>query len=157
MSFQKCKKIKERNDRARLREQIIFQRYYLKGEKLKDIAKELGMSLSGAEKVVLRLKIQKRKTIGEALDDPIVVYNDKKSYLFYTAKEIEKNGFKYNNVRHSLLNQTYTRLKNERFYVILAKDYKTQKFESKAFKKEIAKIKARYFFNNYKERAEDER
>ena len=144
----KCKKVKERISRARDREEIIFERYFLKGEKLIDIANDIGMSLSGIEKVAHRVKQKynlpvKRKLTGEALDDPVVCYseNKKEIYLLYTAKQYEKLGFKYSQYMNSLVKNTWTKKNGKKYYFVLAKDYKKQGFESKAIMQEIARIK----------------
>lgn len=154
MTWQKTKKIKERNARARLREDTIYQRYFLRGEHLENLAKELGYkSLSAIEKAVVRVRKKynlptKREMTGEALDNPLVAYNNTNDeiFLFYTNVQIERAGFKKALALHSLVNQTYTRVqpirKNSiKWYFILAREYKCKGIEDAKIKKQIAKIK----------------
>lgn len=153
-TWQDTKKIKERNDRAKMREKIIYERYFLRGEHLENLAKEIGYkSLSSAEKAVARVRKKynlptKREMTGEALDNVLVAYNKLNDdiYLFYTNVQIEKAGFKKSLALHSLVKQTYTRMKPSRkngikWYFILAREYKCKGTEDMTIRKQIAKIK----------------
>lgn len=153
-SWQGTKKIRMRNEVARLREKSIYQRYFIRGEHLENLALELGYkSLSSAEKAVARIRKQynlptKREMTGEALDNPLVAYNNANEdiLLFYTNKQIENAGFNKQLALHSLKNETYTRTKPSRkngvkWYFVLAKDYKCQGGEDRMIRRQLAKIK----------------
>ena len=152
-NWQGTKKIRMRNDVARLREKTIYERYFIKGENLEKIANEIGYkSLSSIEKAVARVRKKynlptKRSFSGEALDNPVVAYNNSTDevFLFYTNVQIENRGFKKNLALHSLVNQTYTRINKRKnavkWYFVLAKDYKCKGCEPIKFRRDLAKIK----------------
>lgn len=154
ITWQETKKIRERNAKARLRENTIYERYFLRGEHLENLAKELGYkSLSAIEKAVVRVRKKynlptKREMTGEALDNPLVAYNNVNDeiFLFYTNVQIEKAGFRKQMALHSLVNETFTRVqpirKNSiKWYFILARQYKSKDTEDVNIRKQIAKIK----------------
>lgn len=153
-SWQDTKKIRTRNAVARLREKTIYERYFLRGEHLENLALELGYkSISSIEKAVARVRKlynlpTKREMTGEALDNPLIAYNNSNEevFLFYTNLQIERAGFKKQLALHSLVNETYTRIKPSRknsikWYFVLAKDYKSRGDEPRELRKQLAKIK----------------
>ena len=152
-TWQQTKAIRTRNAVARLRENTIYERYFLRGEHLENLAKELGYkSISSIEKAVARVRKiynlpTKREMTGEALDNPLIAYNNSNEevYLFYTNVQIEKIGFKKANALYSLVNQTFTKITRRKnapkWYFILAKDYKCQGHESRELRQQVAKIK----------------
>lgn len=140
---------KNRDATARLREKAIYERYFLKGEKLENIRIDLGYkSISAIEKAVVRVRNKynlptKRVITGEALDNPVIAYNPEveEVFLFFTNLQIEQEGFKKNLALHSLINQTYTRKSKRKWYFVLAKDYKCTGLEPIEIRRNIAKIK----------------
>ena len=159
--IRETKYTKNRDATARLREKAIYERYFLKGEHLEKLAKDLGYkSLSSIEKAVVRVRNAynlpvKRKFIGEAMEDEIVAYNHSNNeiFLFKTAKQIKELGFNYAMAKHSLINQTFTKVrfgerrKNSiKWFFVLAKDYQTRTDDDLKIKREIAKIKMRNCF-----------
>ena len=155
IGWQKSKYIKDRDSRANLRYKIILERYYFGGEHLERLANEIGMSLSGAEKIVNKINKEygqtKRQFIGEALDDPIVIYRQKpdESYIVYfcnTAKQITEAGFKWANTQYALINQTFTKKMRKRYYVCLAKDFDAKLCDDIKIRQKIAKIKMKNIF-----------
>jgi len=153
-TWQDTKFIRSRNSVALLREERIYERYFLRGEHLGELAKDLGYkSLSSIEKAVVRVRKKynlptKREMTGEALDNPLICYNNSNEdvFLFYTNVQIEKIGFKKNLALHSLVNETYTHIfpkrKNSiKWYFVLARDYKTKGYEDIIIRKQLSKIK----------------
>lgn len=160
-TWQDTKKIRERNARAVMRDKIIYERYFINGEHLEQLGKELGYkSLSSIEKAVARIRISKnlptkRQLTGEALDDEIVAFNNSNNeiYLFRTAKQIKEYGFKPNLAKHSLINQTFTKVRFEqnrknsiKWYFVLAKDYKFREDDNLLIRRQISKIKMKNCF-----------
>ena len=151
--IRETKYTKNRDATARLRENAIYNRYFLKGEQLESIRLDLGYkSISAIEKAVARVKQKynlptKREMTGEALDNPIIAYNPnvEEVFLFFTNVQIEKAGFKKQNALHSLVYSTYTRkLKRKnaiKWYFVLAKDYKCTGLEPIEIRRNVAKIK----------------
>lgn len=159
--IREAKYIKNRDATARLREKAIYERYFIKGEHLEKLAKDLGYkSLSSIEKAVVRVRNiynlpVKRKFIGEAMDDEMVAYNNSNTeiFLFKTAKQIKEAGFNYALAKHSLINQTFTKIrfgerrKNSiKWFFVLAKDYQTKEGDDLKIRREIAKIKMKNCF-----------
>lgn len=160
-TWQDTKNIRERNARARMREKIIYDRYFIKGEHLEQLAKELGYtSISSIEKAVLRIRKErnlpsKRVMTGEAMEDPLIMFNNSNNeiLLFRTAKQIRDSGFKPSCVKNALIKESYTKVrfgisrKNSiKWFVVLAKDYKSRPDDDVLIKREIAKIKMKYVF-----------
>lgn len=152
VGWQKTKYIRDRDNRAKMREKAIYERYYLNGESLKVVSKDLGMSVSGAEKVINRNKWQKRKDTGTALDDIWVAssYNSEKWFVevFTTGKQLENAGFKWALARNSLVNQTYTRKAPRRkngvkWYFELLKDFDLQKISDIDERRKLLMMKIR--------------
>lgn len=155
------KYLANRDAAARLREDIIYRRYFLNGEHLEKLGNELGYkSLSAIEKAVARVRKKynlptKREMTDEAIDDALVIYSEDETYLVFTAKQIEQLGFKPMLIKYSLINETYTKMRfntkwKVKYQVCLARDYQVKKTDSKAIRIQIAKIKTRELFAKLK-------
>ena len=152
MSIRQIKYNRDIDSRARLRYNIIKERYFIKGMHLENIAKDIGMSLSGAEKIASKISKElnstKRELQGEALDDPLIAYRKQKRTqeiveikLFYTMKQAVRDGFKQPNVYHSLHHQTCTYRERSNWYFCLAKDFDASECADVKMRREIRQIK----------------
>lgn len=150
MSIRQIKHNRDIDNRARLRYNIIKERYFIKGMHLKNIAKDIGTSLSGAEKIASKISKEfnctKREMQGEALDDPLVAYRKRHGEivevkLFYTMKQAVRDGFKQPNVYYSLQHQTYTHRERSNWYFCLVKDFDASECDDVKIRREIRQIK----------------